>query len=49
MKSKGFLSDINLAAIRVRFNPVLVGYASAEVIVYQIAITMCASQEVIDS
>jgi len=49
MNIKNFISDLSLSAISAGFIAVLVGYASAWVIVYQAAIAAGASQEMIDS
>jgi benzoate membrane transport protein len=49
MKIKSFISDLSLSAVSAGFIAVLVGYASAWVIVYQAAIAAGASQEMIDS
>lgn len=49
MQIKRFISDISLSAISAGFIAVLVGYASAWVIVYQAAIAAGASQLMIDS
>ncbi|MEP1448050.1 MAG: benzoate/H(+) symporter BenE family transporter [Paraglaciecola sp.] len=49
MNFKTFISDISFSAISAGFIAVLVGYASAWVIVYQAAIAAGASQEMIDS
>lgn len=49
MKIKAFVSDISLSAMSAGFIAVLVGYASAWVIVYQAAIAAGATQAMIDS
>ena len=49
MNIKHFSSDLSLSAISAGFIAVLVGYASAWVIVYQAAIAAGASQAMIDS
>lgn len=49
MNIKAISSDLSLSAISAGFIAVLVGYASAWVIVYQAAIAAGASQEMIDS
>ncbi|WP_371195118.1 benzoate/H(+) symporter BenE family transporter [Glaciecola sp. SC05] len=49
MKLGTFISDISFSALSAGFIAVLVGYASAWVIVYQAAIAVGASQDMIDS